>query len=96
MAGAGEWRARTRTLLPSASPLAADDNACLAPKVDGVLFVIRASFTSARLSHNALETLYQRQVNVLGLVFNSIESNSRKYYYFKYPEYYAHDKTAQK
>ena len=55
------------------------------PKVDGVLFVIRASFTSARLSHNAL-----------GLVFNSIESNSREYYYFKQPEYYAHDKTAQK
>lgn len=78
-------RAHTRTLLPSASPLAADDSACLAPKVDGVLFVIRASFTSARLSHNAL-----------GLVFNSIESNSREYYYFKQPEYYAHDKTAQK
>lgn len=83
-------------VLDSAPVLAADDTASLSPKVDGVLFVIRASYTSARLSHNALETLYQRQVNVLGLVFNSIESNSREYYYFKYPEYYAHDKTAQK
>ena len=83
-------------LLDSAPILAADDTACLAPKADGVLFVIRAAYTSARLSHNALDALYQRQVNVLGLVFNSIETSSREYYYFKYPEYYSNDKVAQK
>ena len=33
---------------------------------------------------------------VLGLVFNSIETSSREYYYFKYPEYYSNDKVAQK
>jgi hypothetical protein len=25
----------------------------------------------------------------MGIVFNSVETNSREYYYFKYPEYYS-------
>lgn len=76
-------------LFDSAPVLAADDTANLAPKVDGTLFVIRAAYTSARLARNALDILYQRQVNVMGLVFNSVETRSREYYYFKYPEYYS-------
>ncbi len=76
-------------LFDSAPVLAADDTASLAPKVDGTLFVIRAGYTSARLGRNALELLYQRQVNVMGIVFNSVETNSREYNYFKYPEYYS-------
>jgi len=76
-------------LFDSAPVLAADDTASLAPKVDGTLFVIRAAYTSARLARNALDLLYQRQVNVMGIVFNSVETNSREYYYFKYPEYYS-------
>lgn len=76
-------------LFDSAPVLAADDTASLAPKVDGTLFVIRAGYTSARLGRNALDLLYQRQVNVMGIVFNSVETNSREYYYFKYPEYYS-------
>ena len=35
------------------------------------------------------DLLYQRQVNVMGIVFNSVETSSREYYYFKYPEYYS-------
>jgi len=76
-------------LFDSAPVLAADDTANLAPKVDGTLFVIRAAYTSSRLARNALDVLYQRQVNVMGLVFNSVETRSREYYYFKYPEYYS-------
>ena len=76
-------------LFDSAPVLAADDTASLAPKVDGTLFVIRAGYTSARLGRNALDLLYQRQVNVMGIVFNAVETNSREYYYFKYPEYYS-------
>jgi polysaccharide biosynthesis transport protein len=76
-------------LFDSAPVLAADDTASLAPKADGTLFVIRAAYTSARLARNALDLLYQRQVNVMGIVFNSVETNSREYYYFKYPEYYS-------
>ena len=40
-------------------------------------------------ARSALELLYQRQVNVMGIVFNSVETKSREYNYFKYPEYYS-------
>jgi len=55
--------------------LAADDTASLAPKVDGVLFVVRGSFTSARMARGALDALRQRHVRVLGLIFNRAVSS---------------------
>jgi len=77
------------TIFNTAPILAADDTPTLAPNFDGSLMVIRASFTSARLSKNALNTLYQRQVNVLGLVLNCIDAEMPDYYYYQYPKYYA-------
>jgi capsular exopolysaccharide synthesis family protein len=77
-------------IVDSAPVMAADDVTSLAPHVDGVIFVIRAEFTSARVAHAALESLYQRQVRVLGLVFNAIRTSSLDYYqYYKYKDYYA-------
>jgi capsular exopolysaccharide synthesis family protein len=64
-------------------PVAAtDDAAALAPKADGVLFVVRACSTSARMARGALDSLRQRHVRVLGLVFNHAESTpcERQYY----------------
>lgn len=69
--------------------LAADDTPTLAPNFDGALMVVRAAFTSARLSKNALNMLYQRQVNVLGLILNCIDAEMPDYYYYRYPKYYA-------
>jgi polysaccharide biosynthesis transport protein len=69
--------------------LATDDTPTVAPHFDGVLMVVRAQFTSARLTQNALNTLYQRQVNVLGLVLNCIDTDTPDYYYYRYPKYYA-------
>ena len=40
-------------------------------------------------SKNALNTLYQRQVNVLGLILNCIDAEMPDYYYYRYPKYYA-------
>lgn len=68
---------------------AADDTSTLAPKADGVLFVVRREFTSSRLAQEALELLYQRQTKVLGIVFNRVNSRSSSYGYYKYSEYYA-------
>ena len=77
-------------IFDSAPVMAADDVAGLAPHFDGVLFVLRAEYTSARVAHSALESLYQRQVRVLGLVFNSIRPSTLDYYhYYKYKDYYA-------
>jgi Mrp family chromosome partitioning ATPase len=53
-----------------------------------VLFVIRAAFTSTRVARASLESLYQRQVRVLGLVFNAVRATSVDYYYYKYKDYY--------
>jgi Mrp family chromosome partitioning ATPase len=75
-----EWKA--------AYDLATDDTPTLAPNFDGTLMVIRASFTSARLTRNALNALYQRQVNVLGLILNCVDTEVPGYYYYQYPKYY--------
>jgi capsular exopolysaccharide synthesis family protein len=69
--------------------LAADDTPTLAPHFDGVLMVIRAQFTGAKLTQNALNALYQRQVNVLGLILNAVDTETPDYYYYRYPKYYA-------
>jgi polysaccharide biosynthesis transport protein len=69
--------------------LATDDTPTVAPHFDGVLMVVRAQFTSARLTQNALNTLYQRQVNVLGLILNCVDTDTPDYYYYRYPKYYA-------
>jgi capsular exopolysaccharide synthesis family protein len=84
-------------IVDSAPVMAADDVTSLAPHVDGVIFVIRAEFTSARVAHAALESLYQRQVRVLGLVFNAIRTSSLDYYhYYKYKDYYSSSVASRK
>lgn len=64
-------------------PVAAtDDAASLTPKADGVLFVVRAMSTSARVASDALEILRLRHARVMGLIFNGAESSpcERPYY----------------
>lgn len=76
-------------ILDSAPVMAADDVTSLAPHIDGVIFVIRAEHTSARVALAALHLLYQRHVRVLGLVFNAVRPNSADYYYYyKYKDYH--------
>ena len=75
-------------LMDSAPVMAADDVATLAPLADGTVFVIRANFTSARIARAALDLLYQRRVNILGLTLNAVAADSAEYYYYKYKSYY--------
>src|SRR5207253_8870934 len=76
-------------LIDSAPVLAADDTASLAPKIDATLFVVRLSYTSARLTKKALELLYGRQVNVPGVILNFVDTSLPEYYYYQYSEYYS-------
>jgi capsular exopolysaccharide synthesis family protein len=76
-------------LFDSAPVLATDDTTSFAPKVDGTLLVTRAAFTSARLARVALEQLHHRQVHLLGLIFNRVDTSEPNYTYYKYNEYYA-------
>jgi capsular exopolysaccharide synthesis family protein len=76
-------------LIDTAPVMAADDVTSLAPRVDGVIFVIRAEHTSARVARAALDMLYQRKSRILGLVFNSVRTNGSDYYhYYRYRDYY--------
>jgi succinoglycan biosynthesis transport protein ExoP len=76
-------------IVDTAPVMAADDVTSLAPHIDGVVFVIRAEHTSGRVARAALDLLYQRQANVLGLVFNAVHPKSSDYYYYyKYEDYY--------
>ncbi len=75
-------------IIDSPPILAADDTTSLAPKIDATLFVVRLSYTSARLTKKALELLYNRQVNVPGVILNYVDTSLPEYYYYQYSEYY--------
>jgi capsular exopolysaccharide synthesis family protein len=65
-----------------------DDTLCLAPKIDGTLFVVRFNNSSARSSRRALELLDQRQANVLGLICNGVTLSETEYAYnYNYQQY---------
>jgi Mrp family chromosome partitioning ATPase len=76
-------------LIDSPPLLAVDDAAALAPRADGVLMIVRGSFTSARMARRALDLLRQRQAHVLGLVLNrALPSASEQRYYQQYRRAY--------
>jgi capsular exopolysaccharide synthesis family protein len=75
-------------IIDSSPILAADDTTSLAPKIDATIFVVRLSYTSARLTKKALELLYNRQVNVPGVILNYVDTSLPEYYYYQYAEYY--------
>jgi len=76
-------------IFDSAPVLVADDTASFAPKVDTVLFVVRMSSTMARLSAKALDLLYERQVNIGGVILNRSSTNLKEYTYYNYASYYS-------
>jgi succinoglycan biosynthesis transport protein ExoP len=85
-----EWKNAFDLVIFNTSPiLATDDTASIAPQFDGALMVLRAQFTSARLVRNSMNAMYQRQVNVLGLILNCVDTQMPDYYYYRYPKYYA-------
>ena len=86
-----------RIIFDSAPILATDDTACLAPKIDATLFVVRAEASSMRLTRSALDALHKRQVNVLGLILNAANLRSSEYHYYqKYGDYYSEASSAKK
>jgi len=82
-------------IFDSAPVLVADDTGSFAPKLDAVFFVVRLSSTMARLSGKALDLLYDRQVNVGGVILNRASSNLKEYTYYNYASYYYTPKPAQ-
>lgn len=89
------WRREFDYVLIDSCPVfAADDASCLAPKVDGTLFVVRRGQSSAQNVTEALNVLVQRQARVLGVIFNGADVKSRNYYFYKHAGYACSAKTA--
>jgi capsular exopolysaccharide synthesis family protein len=82
------YQAYDYIIIDSSPVLAADDTTSLAPKIDATLFVVRLGYTSARLIRKSLELLYNRQVNVPGVILNFVDTSLPEYYYYQYSEYY--------
>ena len=83
------WRQEYDFVVIDSSPLfATADASCVAPKVDGTLFVVRNRRSGARAAREALDLLAQRQAKLLGVVFNGADASARSYYYYKYSDYY--------
>jgi capsular exopolysaccharide synthesis family protein len=78
-------------LVDTAPVLATDDVATLGSRTDGVFMVVRASYTSARMTREALERLHRRRINVLGVIYNRAEPSSD--YCYRYSSDY-HDRKA--
>ena len=65
--------------------LVASDAVVIAPRMDGVLFVVAAGSTSRRVSRNALEALQRTGSHVLGAVLNmQARPQQENYYYYDY------------
>jgi len=76
-------------LFDTAPVLVADDTASFAPKVDTTLFVVRMFSTMARLASKALGQLYDRQVNIGGVVLSRTSTSLKEYSYYNYANYYS-------
>ena len=75
-------------IIDSSPVLAADDTASLAPKIDATLFVVRLSFTPAKMTRKSLDILHGRQANIPGLILNQVDTRSPEFVYYQYSEYY--------
>lgn len=71
-------------IIVDAPPVTATaDAATLAPKSDGVLFVVRALSTSARVTSSALDVLRQRGAQVIGLILNRAVTSPYEHSYYQ-------------
>jgi non-specific protein-tyrosine kinase len=70
-------------LIDSAPVMAVTDSAVLAPKVDGVLLVVKPGVTQMTIARQAVELLQRGGANLLGVVLNEVELKRSRYAYYK-------------
>jgi succinoglycan biosynthesis transport protein ExoP len=77
-------------IFDSAPLLGVDDTSNMLAHMDGVLFVVRGAYTSARYARECLKRLRSRGAPLMGLVFNRgyVSGSDRYYYYHDYYDYY--------
>ncbi len=70
--------------------MAVTDAAALAPKMDGVIIVVRPGATKLAQTRHTVETLRRGGANILGVVLNDIDHKRSRYMYY-YQGYYTYD-----
>jgi capsular exopolysaccharide synthesis family protein len=70
--------------------LAADDVSNLCSKVDGIIFVVRAGYSSIYAAQGALDILSPNNSQILGMILNSAILSPPGYYTkYRYKQYYS-------
>lgn len=75
-------------IFDSAPFLATNDSINLAGKLDGILFVMRASVTRTRQAKSAMRILQMHGPPIYGYILNGVETKGPHYHYYKYSDYY--------
>ncbi|RPI82279.1 MAG: polysaccharide biosynthesis tyrosine autokinase [Chloroflexi bacterium] len=76
------------TIVDTPPLLAVTDAAALAPRVDGVLLVIKPGLTKLAAATQAVEQLRRVGANILGVVLNDVNMKKSRYRYSYYKNYY--------
>lgn len=80
-------------IIDSPPTLAVTDAAVLAPKVDGVILVIRSGQVARQQAIRAKEALEAVKANLLGVTLSAVPNEGREGYYYYY--YYSGEQGAQ-
>jgi capsular exopolysaccharide synthesis family protein len=78
------------TVIDSPPVLAVTDAVVLAPRVDGVLLVVKPSVTKIPALTQSINQLRQVGANILGVVLNDVQVNRGGYKYYYYHKAYQH------
>jgi capsular exopolysaccharide synthesis family protein len=70
--------------------MAVTDSAVLAPRVDGVILVVKPGSTNLGAAKQSVEQLRRVGANILGVVLNEVAINRSRYRYYRYKGYYYH------
>lgn len=76
------------TIIDTPPLLAVTDAAALAPRVDGVLLIVKPNVTKAAAAVQAVEQLRRVGANLLGIVLNDVNMKKSHYRYSYYKNYY--------
>jgi non-specific protein-tyrosine kinase len=78
-------------LIDSPPLLPVTDAAVLAPRMDGVILVVKPGVTKLNACRHAVDQLRKVGSNIIGIVLNDIpEKGARSYYYYRNGYYYAY------
>ncbi len=79
-------------IIDSPPVIAVTDSSVLAPRVDGVLLVLKPGVTHLGAARQTVDQLQRLGANVLGVVLNEVDLKRSRYYSSHYKGYYYNSK----